>query len=355
MSSMIVFFIGAMFVTPHEIPIIYEEDNNTRYDQYKIDSMANFVILLGVIAIIKLIQLILTGGFRSNFDDMEGVMGNGIVGHLLLLSYSLIPILFLYWLDHKRKVKCILAIILILIVTFATFVKYNIIGVIVSLFICTTIYKKSLLKRSLMIMFSTVVAIFVINYAMGFVIRSISVDNSFYLNHFWVYAGGSVINDNGIFTGTVNNDFGVLYRLCIFLFALPNMFIKKFSGGVGVFPHVKKPFLSIGNKYGMQSNVVDAFGYLYPYGKGTFEYVIYYFSIFLLGMIFTSIYVKSKRNSKYFNVFGINFMTYFVFFSFFGTFYINSGPWEILVYSALIPCLFLTETKLRHGKIKIPR
>ena len=355
LTSIIVFFVGTMIATPKTIPKIYEEDNYNRYNKYNITLMTNFVFVIGSIGLIKLIMLIRTGGFKTDFDGMEGIMGNGIVGHLLLISYSLIPIIFLYWLDHKKEIKCLFSVVLILGVTFSTFIKYNIIGVIISLFIFTTMYKKSVLKKAIIIMVAVVVVIFVGNYALGFALRSITVDNSFYLNHLWVYAGGSVLYDNSIFTGNVINNQSVLYRLCIFLFALPNMFIKKFNNGIGIFQHIRKPFLNIGIEHGMESNVVDAFGYLFPYKLGVGEIIIYYILIFLLGVVFTKIYVKSKRRNKYFNMVACNFLTYFVFFSFFGTFYINSGPWEILVYSAFIPYIFLKNNNILYGKIRIPK
>lgn len=355
LASFVVFFMGSMIATPRIIPEIFEEDNGLRFDQYNIPAMTNFVIVLGLICMTKLGQMVITGQFKTNFDEMEGVMGNGIVGHILLVSYSLVPIIFLYWLEHKKEIKCLFAVILILGVTFSTFIKYNVIGVIVSLFIFTTMYKKSLLKKAVIIMVGGVIAVFVTNYLIGFMLKNVTVSSNFYLNHLWVYTGGSVLYDNGIFIGLVRNDQSVLYRLCIFLFALPNMFIKKFNNGVGIFQHIKKDFISIGSGYGMNSNVVDAIGYLYPYKLGALELFIYYFLIFVFGVLFTRIYVKSKWRSSYFNIVTCNFLTYFVFFSFFGTFYINPGPWEILVYSAVIPCLFLKDSDLLHGKIRIPR
>lgn len=355
LTSFIAFFIGSMIATPRTIPKIYEADNGDRYEQYNINGMTNFVIIIGIIGLIKLVQLVLTGGFRTDFDGMEGIMGNGIVGHLLLVSYALVPIIFLYWLEHKKEIKCLLSVVLILGDTFSTLIKYNIIGVIVSLFIFTTMYKKSLLKKAIIIMATVVVLVFIGNYALGFALRSVSVDNEFYLNHLWGYAGGSVLYDNGIFTGAVANNQSVIFRLGIFLFALPNMFIRKINNGIGIFQHVRKPFQSIGFEDGMESNVTDAFGYLFPYKLGIGEMIIYYLLILLLGIIFTRIYIRSKRNSNYFNIVTCNFLTYFVFFSFFGAFYINSGPWEILVYSAIIPCIFLKGSDIVHGKIRIPK
>ena len=354
LSAFVCFFISGLMIFPGEFPKIYEEDNEERYKLYNMDAMINVALFIGIISSIKSIYMYATGGFSgNNFDLAEGVMGNGIVGHLLLVSYSILPIIFLYWTDHKKKISALLAIVLIAIPTFLTFVKYNIIGLIVSLFIFLVLYKKSALKKATVALLVLTVVVFVANYAIGFFTRNVVVNNNFYIDHFWVYCAGSLINDNHIFTIGLNTEQSILYKLCIFLFAFPNMFIKKFNDGVGVFQHIKKPFLPIGSQYGQRSNVVDAIGYLFP-SKGTIADVILFLIIMsFIGVIFTRIYIKHKKSVGYFNTYLCNFLTYFVFFSFFGTFYINPAPWEITLYSLIIPHLFLKDSKLTQGIIRI--
>ncbi len=63
--------------------------------------------------------------------------------------------------------------------------------------------------------------------------------------------------------------------------------------------------------------------------------------LFILGALMAYIYKKHMKSSMYYDVFIVNFLCYFVFFSFFGTFSINSAPWEILIYSIFIPNLFI--------------
>ena len=354
LASLVSFFIGSCMVRPSGVPVIFESDNKVRFEKYKIKPMANTLIVIGIIGLIKVGQLVLTGQFSGDrFNDAEGIMGNGLVGHLLLVSYSILPIVFLYWLEHKKEVRCLIATILIVGVTFTSLVKYNVIGVVVSLFIFTTIYKKSLLRKSLIGMVSIVIIIFVGNYFLGFYLRDANVATSFYINHFWVYASGSPIYDEYIFNPGINPEITVGYKLMTFLMAFPNMFIKKFSGGDGIFPHIKKNFLPIGKNYGQVSNVTDAFGYLFPAKGSILEIAFYFFVIFLLGILFSHAYMKGKSKADYFNTYIVNLITYFVFFSFFGTFYINPGPWEMLIYSLVIPSLFLKSTNLRKGIITL--
>ena len=81
-------------------------------------------------------------------------------------------------------------------------------------------------------------------------------------------------------------------------------------------------------------NVTDAFGYLYPAKGDVGEHILYFFIMIVLGAMFSSAYVRAKRRDSLFNTYIVNLITYFVFFSFFGTFYINPGPWEMLIYAA---------------------
>ena len=354
LGSLAAFFAGANLIAPSKIPILHERDNAARFARYRIDAMTNVLIVIGVIGLIKVAQLIATGQFSGeNFEEAEGVMGNGLVGHLLLFSYSILPIVFLYWLEHKRRIKCLIATLLIVGITFSSLVKYNVIGVVVSLFIATAIYKKSLTRKSVVLMVSIVIVLFVGNYMLGYYLRETSVSRSFYFNHFWVYASGSPIYDDYIFDPGINTHLSIGYKLMTFLMAFPNMFIRKLTGGAGFFPHLKKSTLAIGTVYGQVSNVTDAFGYLFPAKGEWVDKLVYFVVIFLLGFLFSYIYMKAKRRKGFFNTFIVNLITYFVFFSFFGTFYINPGPWEILIYSVFGPSLFLRTTNLRRGKITL--
>lgn len=126
----------------------------------------------------------------------------------------------------------------------------------------------------------------------------------------------------------------------IFIFALPNMFFNKIIGRT-FFPWsiATYDFYPISNNE--SSNVIDAIGYLYPSYGNEIEIIIFYIFMIVVGFIFYKIYINSIKKLHVFNTLISNFMTYFIFLSFFGTFYMLSSPWEILIYSMFIPKLFL--------------
>lgn len=354
LSAFVCFFLGNIIISPRGVPLLAEDDNRLRFEQYNIPAMTRTLLVIGIIGAIKIGQMILTGSLRMAIrEDSLDILGGGLVGHLTLLSYSILPIVFMYWIENKKKISCLVSVLLIMAITFASFVKYNIIGLAVSLFIFTLMYKKSLLKRAIILLVVFTLVAFVGNYAISFWLNNVVVKSSFYTNHLWVYISGSVIYDNHIFDGSLNNGFSIFYKLGTFVFALPNMFIQKATGGFKLFPHIKKDFLNVGSLHGQTSNVTDAVGYIYPAGGDIFDRIIFLIVMFIIGMIFARIYTKGKRRNDRFDTFTCIFLAYFVFFSFFGTFYINPGPWEMLIYSIIIPKLFLKGTDLTRGVIRL--
>ena len=92
-----------------------------------------------------------SGAFDAvNVDEAEGVMGNGVVGHLMNFSYSIAPFVFLYWTFYPKKIQYLIPILMLVVVTFGTLVKYNIIGLLVTIFMFMMVYRKSLVKKALL-------------------------------------------------------------------------------------------------------------------------------------------------------------------------------------------------------------
>lgn len=345
--SFIFYYIGTIFSSINNKKIYLREDyNKFRFLNYKINLMTNVLLIIGIIGLIRLFYLIKV----FSFSEFEGMMGNGIVGHLILLSYSLAPIVFLYWLDNKKKIKCLIAVILILIATFSTFIKYNAIGFIINIFIFVSLYKKSILKKSVIIIMFIIIILFVSNYAISFYFFNIKASTEFYLKHFFKYSFGSLINTNHIFLEGINIHLNLFSKVMIFFFALPNMFFNKFLGRI-YFPWTIAKYNFYFVSSDEKSNVLDAIGFLYPSHGKIAEIIIFYFFILVIGYIFYKIYIHSIKKRLIFSTLISNFMTYFIFLSFFGTFYILSSPWEILIYSIFIPKLFLKK-KFRKERWK---
>lgn len=126
----------------------------------------------------------------------------------------------------------------------------------------------------------------------------------------------------------------------IFIFALPNMFLNKFIGK-NLFPWSLINYDSYLIGKAESSNILDAIGFLYPSNGKEVEIIVFYIFMLIIGFIFYKVYIISIKKNYLFNTLISNFMTFFIFFSFFGTFYILSAPWEILIYSIFVPKLFL--------------
>ena len=343
--AFIAFFIGINLIFYNKPCLIYERDNEARFRSYDIDKMMILLYAVSAVAFIKLVYLLIRG------DITNSEMGSGAVGHLLLICYAVVPIVFLYWTYHKKQVKFLIAVLLIFVMNFATFIKYNIIALIVSTFIFSLIYKKSVLKKACVLLVSVVFFAFCFNYVLDFLMKGVFGQTSidFYFNHLWVYCSGSLIYDNYVFTTGVNVGMSMFEKLAIFFFALPNMFLSKIFGK-RFFPYSIMGFERVGSVEGQASNVTDAFGYIYPSLGGAVDVIAFYVLIFAIGVLFSLIYFNCKKQRYRFSPLMSNFLTFFIFLSFFGTFYVLSGPWEILVWSIIVPLLFLRKPEADFGK-----
>lgn len=337
--SFTLFFIGGFAFNIRVKPQISEKNNIEILNNYDLTNMVLLLYLIGIIGFIKLGIVIVSGAFSANgIHSVEGVLGSGAVGHLLLLSYSITPIVFLAWIE-KRKMYLLIPVLLIAAITFFSLIKNNIIGFIMGIFLFITYYKKSLMKKALIICVTLIATVFVGNYLFTFLVSKTEAAPTFYVNHLIVYCSGSMINDGKIFTEGIRIETDLGYKIMTALMGFPNMFISKLFGQF-VFPFESLNEMNVGSSYGQTSNVLDSFGYFYP-SKGTIiDILMYGLFVIIIGMIFSIVYYKSSYEKRGFNVFICNFMTYFVAFSFFGTFYILSAPWEILIYSSVIPYVF---------------
>lgn len=343
------FFCGTCLVMPGKLPVIQEFDNVARFSRYRIQPMIRATLLIGIIGLFKVGYYIRQGRFsKVEFGDSEGLMGSGFHSHLLLMSMSIVPIIFMYWMDHKEDILALLSVALIIAEFFMSFIKYNVIGPVVCLFIFVGIYKKSVWKKAAIILVICVAFLFCLNYVIGFAIMEENAHYTFYFNHFWKYIAGSSIYDDYVFERGFYPELTIGYKFMTFFMAIPNMFLGRIFGVEKLFPHHGKPYLPISSYY-EGSNVTDAFGYLFPSRGNVMDIAIYYAVIFFIGVLFGLVYVYARGKKQYFNTFICNFLTYFVFFSFFGTFYISSGPWESLVYSMVFPLLFIRKSNPKKG------
>lgn len=345
-AAFTVFFLGTL---PYNFRVYQftNYDNNSLLNTYNIKLIKKFLYIVGFLGILQALYYFRQGIFLNPNSDVEGIMGNGPIGHLLLASYSVLPIYFLNW-TYKRNIRDLIPVLMVLIVAFSSFIKYNIIGPVIIIFIFVCLYKHSIEKKAILWVSFFVIFFFISNYAIGFIISGSEVSSNFYIAHFWKYFAGSLIYDNYIFTSGCRVDISIFYKIMSFWFALPNMFISKIFG-VELFPPAWGPGMKEVSNFGEESNVNDVFGYLYP-SKGDFGDVLWYLIvIFLTSIFFSYLYIRKCNDRKKYSPFIAAFLTYFLFLDFFSPFFVLSGPWEILIWALLLPQFF---RKRRHVKMK---
>lgn len=341
LEGLISFFFGSLIfgkANQHSSQISIEE----KLKKYNVDLMTNIVMLIGIATLFRALYAFTSGQITNeNFDDATGNLGNGIAGHLNLMALSLLPIVLVYG-SKTKKVKPIVATLLILTSVATSFIKYNLISSIVAIGLFLGLNDKRSEKKSIIWIVLISVLAFIGNYVIQFLLRGTlsSVNQDFYLYHLWMYIGGSLVYDNYIFTLGIRVGVSIFEKLMTFLFALPNMFLGRIFG-FRLFPHQALPHLSVG-PIGHNSNVVDAIGYLYPSQGSALDIVVFCVVLFFIGALFGAlVHMMLSYNESFFSTALPYFMSLFVFMSFFGTFYISSSPWELLVYCFILPRLFV--------------
>lgn len=348
LSAFCVFFSGSLLF---KFKIIQFSDfkNKQVLASYNMDAIRSFLYITGILGIIQALICLKNGVLIITDSETETVMGNGPIGHLLLASYSVLPIYFLNW-TYNKSFKGIMPVILVLLVAFSSFIKYNIIGPIIIIFIFVCLYRRGMLIKGLTLFPILVLIFFIANYAIGFAFSEVDVPASFYLAHFWKYFAGSLICDNYIFTTGIRVGVSIFYKLMTDLCALPNMFLNKIFG-ITFYEGSANEMHAVSD-FGEDSNVVDAIGGLYP-SHGSFEEIIWYYIImFILGIVVSYLYIKASRKVNGFSTSIAVFLTYFIFLDFFATFFSLAGTWEILVWSIILPPFFKYK-KSKYGSFRI--
>lgn len=82
------FFIGTLPVNNRCSVQNAEEENRDNLLKYNVSWMAFVVFIIALMGLLKLLSMFRSGAFDAvNVDEAEGVMGNGVVGHLMNFSY----------------------------------------------------------------------------------------------------------------------------------------------------------------------------------------------------------------------------------------------------------------------------
>lgn len=332
-------------------------DVTEKINYIKWKPMIRYATIVIIVSGIRLCYFFVTKGlYYIGSEDFSGIMASGILGHFLLSSTPLIPVMFYYWLVNKKEKKYLFVVLLLIFLFFTTFIKYHVIGIIIATYLMASFEEKKYVKPGAIILGIGAASAFVLNYLVSFFLRGVigNIRSSYYFQHLWGYISGSLIYDNYIFDKGVRVGTSIFYKIGTFLCAPVNLFLNALFG-MRLFPHEKQPHLLIGSN-GERGNVVDAIGYLFPSKGSTADILLFCLTMILIGFAFSMLYDFGTYRSRLKNIFSIllaYFMTYFVTLSFFGTFYINSVPYEVLFWCWVMMLVFDKRTKIYFGSKKV--
>ncbi len=349
LGAFICFFLGSAAVDsffsrrqiPGEMELLKGRDGISEINW---DAMFFYACAVALITFLRLALFVRGHGMSAVGEEaFSGYLTSGMAGHIFLSSAPLIPVMFYYWLKNPGRIRFLLAVLCLTGLFFMTMIKYHVISIAIATYFLAAVEDKKYLKTGGILLAAGGVGVFLMNYFFSFLVRGVAgnIDNSFYMNHFWNYAAGSLVYDNRIFINGIRTDVSIFYKLGSFVAAPVNLFLVGLFG-FRLFPHeTQRHYLVADN--GEKGNVIDAIGYLFPSKGSVVDILIFGIVILLLGALFSwifhSMYMKSVRENRL-PVMLAFFMTYFVFLSFFGTFYINLVPYEILFWCGVMMFVF---------------
>ncbi len=307
-----------------------------------------YVVFVLVIRFFDLVYKYIVNGFNFMIsNDFEAMQMTGIVAHLFLSIYPLLAVLFYKGLKGKNKTYIVLVCLGVLL-TFASFIKYHTISLVLIIYLYTSIKdKKYLLKGARLVMIG-IIAIFVLNYFVSFVLRSLDVDNSFYIYHLWTYIAGGSINFNWLVQGGVSNKYDIIDLLIKIFMAFPNMFINKITGISIIGNDVGMGFQNIcASNSGMsflRSNVINTIAQVYAINNKLLFVIIMYCWGFMSEFIFN---LGMRRKEESYKLFAATFIS-FNLLSFFANYFALSVPMELLIWSCFITRIFKVKNKRQY-------
>lgn len=324
------------------------EQNAQKFNYYKIGKMKNYCLIIELIMGFRLIRIILMYGFKQlSAESGINLLGGG-EAHLFFTIYPLIPIMFYYWLEHKKEISYLCVTIIAMVFTFLSFTKYHSIGLAIMIYLFVSFENRKYLKKGLVLLLTLVSSLFIVNYVVGFILANVfeQVNNEFYLNHLWNYIAGSIIHDNYIFTSAENAGVSFVDKFVYCFMPLPNMLLSFFSvEGFKANINVRMLPTGMNGEYG---NVLDFIGFLYPTNGNFVEIIFFGIIMLVLGAVFTIIHNKAIKTRKHFNPSICVIMTFFEVLAFFAVYMSSSMVWEILVFSIIMPYLFDRRVKIKY-------
>ena len=316
---------------------------------FNMKRVSAFVSAVLMIRLVQLVGLFLRHGLSGIIaNDFRLLLARGIIGHLMISVFPLIPLLFYEWLTDRRKNRYYL--LLTLVYFFFAFIeteKAQVLSVSIAVFLYCVFMNEKYLVRGALILVSLVVVFFIGNYVMKLILQGFisKVTNDYYIYRLWNYIAGGIINSRILTEENVIIHTDALDYLADVLLSFPNMILGGLTGSsVGPdvlhdFPLITK-FIRVTNYtsgYRSQTgNVLSTISY--AYGNGSLP--AFALVMALWGAVSESIMglVRRAADNRHF-LFVCSYMT-FSFLSFFGSYYTGPSFTERLLYCVLWAFVF---------------
>jgi len=302
-------------------------------------------VICHVIVVIDIFYRYNRYGATALVSDEKEFNAGFLSGHVQNLLVPLTVILVDYIINLKKKDRAswIMAAVSMLCIASA-FVKYHIMSTVIAVFIYCAIKNPRKVRRLGIIVGILIIAFFVGTYALDFAAKGESANSLFYINHFWKYVAGGIINFDALNKQYVNcDDLSIGLWLFVNIMAFPNMFILKFFGTrIPHYTAFRIPFFSVGNM-GELSNVVSIITAIFVQSNA----IEFTMIVFLWGFIVEWARSRSYVTRNECNRTVLSIFLSFNVLSFFSSMFVLSSPWEMM-FMTYVVFAFAGDRKKSH-------
>lgn len=261
---------------------------------------SKYTLFVCLVMFLKIVIILMQNSINVVMsNDFDMLKLRGITGHLFISLYALVPSLFY----ESTKLKYRLGIIsslLAIVVSFTTFVKYNVILMILAVGIYYIFKKRRLIKKVLVICAAGVIGMFLLNYIVIFFIQGglVSGTMTFLKSHLWMYISSGVMMMNYI-VGNSSLNYGLIDFVIQSLGAFPNMLLSPFTTmritTTNSYSSVLStmPLMSLS---GERSNALSVLGTLFSSGNDKFAFA---FAMIVWGLLTGYIMLKTRYKNFY--------------------------------------------------------
>lgn len=299
-----------------------------------------YVILVEIVIALRYLIVFFRYGLGNYIatSGYDGIIATGFCAHLMFSIFPLIPLL-LYEAIKRKNIKLAGVVLFAYIEVFFTYTKYHIILLVIASLMYLVIVDREQIKMVLPLIAVIPVAIFFFNYIVNFKYQGAVANWNFLWKHFFNYLLGGVAYTS-IAPESISVS-GLTFFDIVFsqIRTIPNLFSN------GLFDYVIGKPLNIPtiqmSSTGERGNVVSVLCLVYA----TKNYVAASIYLFILGVL-TSFVVNLTKQ-----VLLKTYLLSIVFLSFYSSYFQLVAPWEICIFSVLLPYVLTRKIVVGNKKL----